>query len=86
MTTQTKTINGQIVKLDYGEFHDTKFINCKMTYGGGRPPTLVGNSFKDCEWIFEGEAQNTVLFLKAMYDSGGGFQDIVKGTIFGPEK
>lgn len=86
MTARTKTIEGEIVKLDYGEFRNTIFKNCKMIYAGGRPPTLVNNDFLNCEWIFEGEAQNTVLFLKTMYESGGGFEKLIKVTIFGPEK
>ena len=86
MATRTKTIEGEIVKLDYADFRDTEFKNCKMIYAGGRPPTLVNNGFTNCEWISEGEAQNTVLFLKSMYDSGGGFEKLIKVTIFGPEK
>ncbi|NRD90536.1 hypothetical protein C8024_15320 [Sphingopyxis sp. BSNA05] len=46
---------------------------------------MVNNGFNNCEWIFEAEAQNTVRFLKALYDSGGGFREMVEATILVPK-
>lgn len=84
--TRAKIVENEIVKLDYGDFRDTEFRNCKMVFSGGRPPTLVNNGFINCEWIFEGQAQNTLVFLKGMCETGSGFQDLIRITLFGPDK
>lgn len=76
-----KLVENQIVKLDFGSFQHTEFRRCKLVYAGGRPPLLVDNNFVDCEWVFVGEAQNTVEFLKALVRAGGGFEELVGRTL-----
>jgi hypothetical protein len=83
MSKAQKLLENQIVQLDFGTFQHTEFRNCKLVYAGGRPPLMVNNSFVDCEWVFVSEAQNTVSFLKMLASSGGGFEALVKRTLFG---
>jgi hypothetical protein len=83
MNKAAKIVENEIVRLDFGTFQQTEFRNCKLVYAGGRPPIMVQNNFVDCEWVFVGEAQNTVDFLKALARSGGGFDDLVRRTMFG---
>ena len=78
----TKTVENEVVRIDYGVFQNTEFRNCKLVYAGGRPPIMVQNRFVDCEWIFMGEAQNTVDLLKGLAASGGGLEQMVRRTIF----
>jgi hypothetical protein len=77
-----KAVENEVVRIDYGVFQNTEFRNCKLVYAGGRPPIMVQNRFIDCEWVFMGEAQNTVDLLKGLADSGGGLEDMVRRTIF----
>jgi hypothetical protein len=83
MPKSEKVVENEIVKLDYGTFQNTEFRRCKLVYAGGRPPLMAGNRFLECEWVFVGEAQNTVEFLKALARSGGGFHELVSRTLFG---
>lgn len=78
----TKTIENEIVRIDYGVFQNTEFRNCKLVYAGGRPPILVQNRFIDCEWVFTGEAQNTIDLLKGLASSGGRLEEMVRRTLF----
>lgn len=83
MSKQPKIVENQIVQLDFGTFQNTEFRHCKLVYAGGRPPLMVNNAFVECEWVFVSEAQNTVAFLKMLAASGGGFEALVKRTLFG---
>ena len=77
-----KIVENEVVNLDYKTFQHTEFRRCKLVYAGGRMPILVDNRFVDCEWLFVGEAQNTVEFLKALAGAGEGFEDLVRRTFF----
>jgi hypothetical protein len=82
MSQSTKTVENEVVRIDYGVFQNTEFRNCKLVYAGGRPPIMVANRFIDCEWVFTGEAQNTIDLLKGLANSGGGLEDLVRRTLF----
>ena len=71
-------VENQIVELDYREFKDQHFINCKLVFKGGRPPSLTGCTLEESEFVFEGPAWNTVAFLRAFAGEGNaGGKDLV---------
>ncbi|MCR9088669.1 MAG: hypothetical protein NXH97_18210 [Rhodobacteraceae bacterium] len=74
-------VEGEIIKLDYATLQDTIFRNCKMIYGGGRPPTMINCVFDACEFIFEGPALNTQMFMASL--ANGGAEDLIIGTMLG---
>jgi hypothetical protein len=80
----SETIENQVVILDYKDFQNKRFFNCKLVYQGGRPPRLANNVFEECEFIFEGPALNTVLFLRILAQStGGGAKEFVLQEMLG---
>jgi hypothetical protein len=74
-----KPVRDQNIVLDYASLSNTRYERCKLIYKGGGPPKLVSNDFIACEWIFENEAQNTLLFLKDLARSGG--RELVLSTL-----
>lgn len=78
-----QTIVDSVVHLDYADFSNTFFKNCKLIYGGGRPPSFVHCTFDGCEFIFEGKALNTMRFIGAIAKSGGGGDDLVVRQFLG---
>ena len=62
MTADKKSIKGEVIILDYKDLRNTRFERYTMVFRGGRPPPLVNNDFIDCQWVFENEAQNTLVF------------------------
>lgn len=71
MTDRT-VVRGDVVKLDYAVLRDTQFVNCKLVYGGGRPPIMTGCDFIDSEFILEGPAEATAYYLHILANSGAG--------------
>jgi hypothetical protein len=65
-------VRGELVRLDYSVLRDTNFVECKLIYGGGRPPILQNCDFIDSEFILEGHAQATAHFLAILGRSGAG--------------
>ena len=63
-------IVGEIVNLDYREFTDTIFRNCKLVYKGGRPPKMMNVDMVESEFIFEGPAINTLHMMRLIAHSG----------------
>ena len=69
---QTATIfNLETVPLDGEMFADCEFRECRMVYGGGKPPVFDSCKFHDCDWRFEGAAANTLAHLKVVWAAGG---------------
>ena len=73
----------EVVILDYGDFRNIDFVECKIVYKGGQPPTLIENNFERCAWYFEGEARNTLDFLRSLASSRGGAREFVLGDLLG---
>ena len=61
-----KKIENEVIILDYKSFVDVDFEKCTMVYKGGQPPTLVNNNLNECVWHFEGDARNTLMFLRSL--------------------
>lgn len=71
--------NHETVALDGDSFADCEFRNCRLVYAGGPPPSFDRCSFHDCDWRFEGAAQDTLAFLRLMW--GAGAKPTVQGLI-----
>jgi hypothetical protein len=74
---------GASMKLDDNDFVECTFRDCALVYAGGRPPTLDNCSFSNVRFKFEGPAENTVAFLKAMASPKSGLQIVVRETFPG---
>ncbi len=66
--------------LDFHEFEECKFENCKMIYYGHGPLGLTSCEFLNCQWEFFGPASNTLSFMAQMYKNGKGGDKIVETT------
>ena len=54
------------VTLDYNEFVDCEFKNCKIFYHGG-PFSVVNGKFSQVSYMFGGDANNTLGFLRMLH-------------------
>lgn len=70
----------QDVVLDFGEFYDCTFEGCNLILHGYAPPSLVGCTFNNCRWSFEGPASTTVQFMTALHRQGGGGRELIEHT------
>ena len=68
------------VHLDATRFVGCSFVHATLIYSGGEPPNLVGCSFTDVRFRFDGPAGATVAFLLAMARPDSGLQQIVRNT------
>lgn len=81
MGSERHKITGDVIELDYREYSNTDFENCKLIFKGGRPPNLQNVSVTNCEFIFEGAAENTLLMLR--FISQGGDANLVVNDMLG---
>ena len=63
--------NHETVALDGEHFSDCEFRDCRLTVAGGQDPVFDNCKIVDCEWKFEGAAEQTLAHLKAMWNAGG---------------
>ncbi len=68
--TKRQEVRDEIVKLDYSTLRDTNYINCTLVFEGGRPPSMINCDFIECEFVLEGAARNTQVFLTILSQSG----------------
>ena len=78
---QDKKIENESIVLDGNEFIACEFADCRMIYRGGEHPKIQHCHFQRCSWHLEDAAQRTVLFLKSIYHSGPGGQELVEETL-----
>ena len=65
MTANQKFLNKDIL-IDGREFFNTEFIRCRIIYRGTGPVQFEGCVFTECQWVFDGPAENTLFFLSAL--------------------
>ena len=63
-------VKGEVVHLDYKDLENVRYEQCKMVYEGGRPPSMTGVDIVDCEFVFEGKADNTLHMLRLIAHGG----------------
>ncbi len=76
---ENTTFENSTVQLDGQEFRSCTFRDCQLTYGGGKPPVLVGCKFYGLSMAFTGAAADTLTFVTALYH--GGFKGFIEKTI-----
>jgi len=69
----------QSIVIDGDEYIGCTFSRCKLVYAGGTLPMLVNNSYKDCQWAFDGPAARTIQFMGLLYTGGG--KSVIEATI-----
>ncbi len=76
-----ETYKNITIDLDFQEFSECIFDGCTLVYAGGAPPSIVGCTFKESNFIFEGAAANTIQFMAALYRGAGeGGKDLIEKT------
>jgi hypothetical protein len=76
---ENRTYKDQTVRIDGTLFVRCRFDNCKLIF---KAQDLVGFDHCDlieCQWVFDGPAENALLFLSALYRLGPAGQDLVEG-------
>lgn len=68
----SNTYKNATVQLDGNNFVRCTFEKCRLEYSGGSPPSLIENSFIDCQWVFNEGAANTATFLRSLVAGGVG--------------
>lgn len=81
-------INGQKlnevnVYVDGNTYEDCDFRECRIIYSGGSLPVFVRGSIERCEFVFDGAAMRTLLYMNALAKTDpalvtGMFQQIMK--------
>lgn len=79
----TKRVSGKhfrndVVRLDATEFIDCEFDRCELAYGGGGLFVFSNSPVRNCEFVFDGAAENTLGALAAMF--GLGLTDFVEAV------
>lgn len=75
-----ETYHDVSVVLDGNTYNDCIFTRCNMSYSGVLPVGLVGCTFSECEWAFNGPALETMKFLGNLAAMGGGAKEMVETT------
>ena len=79
MITQKQTLKNLTIQLDGGTFVGCTFESCELVFNGLMGATFVNCTFgKNIKWRFAGPASNTIDFMKALYQSGGG--ELIENT------
>ena len=55
------------VELDNMRYEGCTFTGCDLVYSGHGPIGISNCTFNDCKWIFAAAAQNTLMFMAAIY-------------------
>jgi hypothetical protein len=69
----------QDVVLDFHEFDNCRFTNCKMFIHGYGAFSLISCHFDQCKFLFAGAAVTTLAVLTKMYH--GGFRELVEPAL-----
>lgn len=79
-TFQGRTFTDQRIALDGNEYESCTFKNVTLVYAGGALPAIRNCAFEQFNLAFEGAAENTLAFLRALSGPQSGFRPIVEGT------
>ncbi|MGH2614345.1 MAG: hypothetical protein ACRDJC_03835 [Thermomicrobiales bacterium] len=65
MTANQKFLRQDIL-IDGREFFNCEFIQCRIVFRGTGPVQFEQCVFTECQWVFDGPAENTLFFLSAL--------------------
>ena len=68
---QGRTFTGDVIELGYVRFEDCTFRECRFVYRGDPAVDFVRCIFQQCDWIFDGPAEHTLVFLSKVYRGFG---------------
>jgi hypothetical protein len=68
----------QQIDLDNNAYFGCTFTRCRIVYRGADYVELRSNTFRDCDWHFDGPAGATLALLWQLYHDCG--QEIVEQT------
>lgn len=75
------TYSGTRVQLDNQEFSNCRFENCELEYSGTGPVVMNDCHFENPRFVFTGPAQNTLQFMRNLYQGlGKDGKDIIEST------
>jgi len=67
------------LEVDGMVFERCKFKHCRLVFSAIDTVTFKECSFDSCDWVFDGPAENTLLYLSALYRGlGEGGRDLVE--------
>lgn len=66
LVVQDQTFTTEAVLLDNHLFIKCDFVGSKLVFMGEGPVRFEACRFYSCEWVFDGPAENTLLFLSAL--------------------
>lgn len=78
MILKNEIFKDQDIVLDGNTFTECTFTNCRLSYSGVLPVSMVSNRFDNCKWGFLGPAAATLNFMTALYHGGG--KEIIEAT------
>ena len=69
------------VRLDGNVYHQCRFENCTLIYGGFGPVGMTSCVFANVRWAFVDAASNTLNFMASLYRGAGeGGQRVIEET------
>ncbi len=69
------------IRVDFIRFENCSFSNCTLIYGGYSPLVMSNCNFINVNWVFVDAAKNTIEFMRAIYHSGYGGQQLIDKTV-----
>lgn len=70
----------QDIRLDGVAYRNCQFEGCRIVFGGHLTTALENNQFKDCTWLFDGPAAQTLQFMSAMHAQGADARTLIEAT------
>lgn len=61
----------QDIDLSGNTYTGCLFSECRIIFTGIGETQLLTNKFNNCQWIFQGPAGNTLMFLNKLYNDQG---------------
>lgn len=68
------------IHLDFNTYVRCEFLGATLIYHGYGPVAFHNCVFVQPDFVFSDAAQNVIGLMQAMYDAGGGGQQMVEGT------
>lgn len=69
------------VMADGQVFDAVNFIDAEIVFSGGHPPTFMNCKFEGSRLLFEGSADSTLRYLRALAGASPEFRDVVLSMI-----
>lgn len=81
MRYEKEKFSNENIALDFNQFIECEFVDCKLIYRGYGPVDLEGCSFRNVQWIFSDAAGNTIKFMAGIYSGAGeGGKKLIEDT------